>query len=140
MTQSAHPIAKQALHISRHCAEAERAIDITTIGARTGQPRRIEMWFYRVDDACYLTTQPSRRSWYANLLAHPQFNVHVKNGVHADLWATAVPVTEPADRRHVLAAVIQDLEYYLERQRHPQRLPPLTSWVERSPLIRFTVD
>jgi hypothetical protein len=34
---------------------AERTIDITTLGARSGIPRRTEVWFHRVDGRWYLT-------------------------------------------------------------------------------------
>jgi hypothetical protein len=39
----------------------DRTIDITTIGRSSGLPRRIETWFYRVDDQVYLTGSPGRR-------------------------------------------------------------------------------
>ncbi len=39
----------------------DRTIDITTTGRASGLPRRIETWFYRVDDRLYLTGSPGRR-------------------------------------------------------------------------------
>ncbi len=33
----------------------DRIIDITTIGRKTGAPRRIEIWFHRVDGRYYIT-------------------------------------------------------------------------------------
>ena len=70
----------------------ERTIDITTTGARTGEPRRIETWFYRVQDRLYLTGLPGRRGWYANLRAQAGFTFHLKHGVTADLQARATPI------------------------------------------------
>jgi hypothetical protein len=35
----------------REALGKDRTIDITTIGRRSGLPRRIETWFYRVDDS-----------------------------------------------------------------------------------------
>ena len=62
----------------------DQVIDITTTGRQTGQPRRIEIWFHRVDDQYYITGTPGRpRSWYANLLAHPQFTFHLKQSATA---------------------------------------------------------
>jgi hypothetical protein len=62
---------------------SERTVDITTIGARTGRPRRIEVWFYRVDGQVYL-----------------------KHGI---LAATGTPVRDVQLRSHVFASVIDDL-------------------------------
>ncbi len=39
----------RALDIGPDSSAAERTIDITTLGARTGIPRRIEIRFHRVD-------------------------------------------------------------------------------------------
>ena len=86
----------RALAIGPGSSAAERTTDITTLGARTGIPRRIEVWFPRVDGRWYLTGMPGPRSWYANLRAHPRFIVHLKHGVTADLPATAAPVGEPS--------------------------------------------
>lgn len=47
----------------RHALETDRTIDITTIGRTSGQPRRIETWFYRVGDNIYLSGSPGKRDW-----------------------------------------------------------------------------
>jgi deazaflavin-dependent oxidoreductase (nitroreductase family) len=70
----------RALDIGPDSSAAERTIDITTLGARSGTPRRIEVWLRRVDGRWYLTGMPRPRSWYANLRAHPRFIVHLKHG------------------------------------------------------------
>src|SRR5919112_6117737 len=104
----------------RHALANERTIDITTIGRSTGLPRRIETWFYRVDDQLYLTGAPGRRDWYANLLANPEFTFHLKQSVAADLPARATPITDPEERRAIFARIFsdlggtQDLEAWLE--------------------------
>src|ERR1043166_4722793 len=66
-----------------------RTVDITTIGARSGRPRRIETWAWPLDGVLYLTGSPGRRDWYANLKAEPAFTVHLKRGAQADLSARA---------------------------------------------------
>ena len=38
--------------------EKERTIDITTTGRKTGQPRRIEIWFHNLDGDLYITGLP----------------------------------------------------------------------------------
>ena len=81
----------------------DRTIDITTTGARSGLPRRIETWAWPDGDRLYLTGTPGRRDWYANLRANPDFTVHLKHGVQADLPARARPIEEPGERRAIFA-------------------------------------
>ncbi|WP_406323487.1 nitroreductase/quinone reductase family protein [Streptomyces sp. NBC_01637] len=126
----------RALAIGPTSSRNERTVDITTIGARSGLPRRLEIYFWRVEGRWYLANMPTPRSWYANLLTHPHFVFHLKHDVRADLPATAVPVTDPATRRRVLAAIIE------EAQGHGQDLgtTDLEAWVARSPLVEIHFD
>ena len=62
----------RALAIGPGSSTAERTIDITTLGRCSGIPRRIEVWFHRVDGRWYLTGVPGPRGWYANLRANPR--------------------------------------------------------------------
>jgi deazaflavin-dependent oxidoreductase (nitroreductase family) len=105
--------------------ERDRTIDITTIGRRSGKPRRIEIWFYRAGGSIYLSGRPGRRSWYANLLSHPDFTFHLKGTVRADLPARARPVTDPGKRRAVLTTILADMQMSRE----------LEAWVSGSPLM-----
>jgi deazaflavin-dependent oxidoreductase (nitroreductase family) len=114
----------------RAALETDRTIDITTTGRKSGQPRRIEMAFHRLDGAIYLTGTPGTRDWYANLVAHPDFTFHLKRSATADLPARATPITDPAARRAILARI-------LERDR-PDRLGQLDTWVQQSPLVAVT--
>lgn len=84
-------------------------IDITTMGRKTGQPRRIEIWFHNLDGELYLTGLPRPCSWYANLCAHPDFTIHLKESAQADLAARGTPVLEPARRRDIIARIQQKL-------------------------------
>jgi len=93
----------------QNALETDRVIDITTTGRNSGQPRRIEIWFHRVDGRFYITGTPGRRSWYANLIAHPDFTFHLKHSAQADLPATATPVTDPAERARITEAIVADL-------------------------------
>ncbi|WAP50740.1 hypothetical protein OL239_12000 [Arthrobacter sp. ATA002] len=54
---------EHALAITPSSSAAARTVEITTIGAKTGRKRRIEIWFYRVHDKIYLTTQPLHRAY-----------------------------------------------------------------------------
>lgn len=88
----------------RDALEQDEVIDITTIGCKSGEPRRIEMWFRRVEGRFYITGTPGPRDWYANMLANPDFTFHLKMSATADLSATARPITDPAERRKILSA------------------------------------
>jgi deazaflavin-dependent oxidoreductase (nitroreductase family) len=128
----------RALAIGPDSSVAERTIDITTLGARSGTPRRVEVWFHRVDGRWYLTGMPVPRSWYANLRANPRFIVHLKHGVTADLPATAVPVDE-ATRRRVIAAVL-DLQERPEYAARVSQRQNFDDWFARSPLVEIVFD
>jgi deazaflavin-dependent oxidoreductase (nitroreductase family) len=109
----------------RDALAKDRTIDITTIGRNSGLPRRIETWFYRVDDQIYLTGSPGRRDWYANLLANPDFTFHLKQSVAADLAARATPITDPDERRAIFKRILSDLG----------GTENLEAWLEGSPLM-----
>lgn len=102
---------RRAIEITPAAGTRERIIDITTLGRRTGRPRRIEIFFYRAAGTTYLCsgTGGSATDWYANLLTNPSFTFHLKNGIRADLPARATPVTDPAERQAVLAEIVADL-------------------------------
>ena len=103
----------------------DRTVDITTIGRRSGQPRRMEIWFHNLDGRIYLSGLPGRRSWYANVVAHPDFVFHLKETAQADIPARAHPITDAAERRRVLSGLLAGLG----------REGELEAWVDRSPLI-----
>lgn len=118
-----HPETISSLPDERLRAALSRghAIDITTTGRRTGQPRRIELVFHAIDGSIVISGRPGRRSWYANLLANPRFTFHLKGPMKADLPAIARAITEPVERREVMEAVVRNwraddhLEVFLAR-------------------------
>ena len=109
----------------KQALERDRTIDITTTGRKTGQPRRTEIWFHNVEGRLYITGTPGRRDWYANLLAHPEFTLHLKQSVRADLPARATAVLDKAQRREIMATIHQKLSGQRD----------LEAWVEGSPLV-----
>jgi deazaflavin-dependent oxidoreductase (nitroreductase family) len=128
----------RALAIGPDSSRAERTIDITTAGRRSGIPRRVEVWFHGVDGHWYITGVPGPRSWYANLRADPRFTVHLKHGVKADLPATAKPVDEQT-RRRVITAVL-DLQNRPGIVGRPVARQSFDDWFARSPLIEIVFD
>ena len=94
----------------RQALETDRVIDITTIGRKTGQPRRKEIWFYNVEGRIFITGSPGMRGWYANMLANPRFTFHLKRSVQVDLPAKATPIRDEAQRREILASIRRKLD------------------------------
>jgi deazaflavin-dependent oxidoreductase (nitroreductase family) len=81
-------------------------MDITTIGRKSGEPRRIELVFHNVGGHIVISGKPGfRRSWLANLAANPRFTFHLKRSVQADLPATARVITDRAERERVLRPI-----------------------------------
>lgn len=110
-------------------AAIERGLtcDITTIGRKSGRPRRIEIWYFVVDGTVYISGTPGARDWYANVLANPQLIFHVKHGAHADLSAYAEPILDQAERRRIMERIMAANSYFSGGD--------LAAWVAGSPLI-----
>lgn len=105
-------------------------IDITTIGRRTGEPRRIEMMFHNFGAHLYISGMPNpgrTRAWLQNMRANPSFMFHLKRSVQADLPATAREITDLAERQDVLAKVAR-----------VWRQDPAVM-VDHSPLVEVTI-
>lgn len=130
----------KALALGPESTMTDHTVDITTIGARSIQPRRIEIWFHNVDGTVYITGLPGPRGWYANLLAHPQFTFHLTHGVHADLPATATPVTDPDERARLFGAIIAGIDDLYVRRGSHRRVSHPERWRSESPLVRVTFD
>ena len=134
---------RRKLEIGPSATIEDRTIDITTAGRKSGRPRRIEIVFYRLADVVYLSglPAPTRRDWLANLADHPEFTFHLKHDVVADLPAVATVVTDPAERRRVLAVFVEQFNARRE-QDSPWPVAVLDEWVEGSPLaeVRFLED
>ncbi len=130
---------RHALAIDDSSTIEDRTIDITTIGRRSGEPRRIEIVFYRLGDDYYLSgiPAPTTRHWLANLAAHPEFTFHLKHGVVADLPARATVIVDPDERRRVLAPFV---DQFNQRRGADSEWPEavLDEWVAQSPLAKIT--
>ncbi len=118
-----------ALSIDRDAGARARTVDITTTGRRSGSPRRIETWFYRIEETVYLSGSPGRRDWAANLEADSAFTFHLKNGVAADLPARAEAVAREGERRRIFTMLLDQLGDVGSAGRD------LEEWVAGSPLF-----
>ena len=105
----------------------DEVVDITTMGRKSGQPRRIEIWFRQVNGRIYITGTPGPRDWYANLLENPHFIFHLKESLQADLPARARFVLSLAERRVILSQPV--MAWYHEQ------VDSLDDLVKGSPLI-----
>ena len=75
-----------------------RTIDLTTFGRKSGEARRIEIWWFRIDGRFVITGTPGRRDWLANIRANPNVTIHVAG---RDIPALATPIGDPEVRRAV---------------------------------------
>lgn len=107
--------------------ETQRTVEITTVGRRSGQPRRIETWRYRAAGRYWLTGSPGARDWYANVVAHPEFTLHLGG---ADVPVRGRAVTDPEERARVFGEIVPGLDW----------AKSLASWVEGSPLVEIQFD
>jgi len=116
----------------RRALDQGHRIDITTIGRRTGTPRRIELVFHNLDGRIVISGIPfpgRTRGWIYNLEADPRITIHLKGPVaHADLEGTARVITDPAERRALLIGVARNWGR-----------TDLDAMVADSPLIEVTV-
>jgi deazaflavin-dependent oxidoreductase (nitroreductase family) len=106
-------------------------IDITTIGRRSGELRRIEMMFHSFDGHLYISGMPNpdrTRAWLQNLRANPAFTFHLKQLVQADLPAMAREIADDPERSAVLAKVAR----VWRRDVEPMRA--------HSPLVEVTIE
>ena len=108
--------------------------DITTIGRKTGLPRRIEIYFHHFDGELYLTGRPGpKRDWEANIEANPDFTLHLKRGVIADVEVRGAPEPDRDERARILYRALTE-----SWGSEPERVrAALDRWVDTAPFIRF---
>ena len=111
-------------------------IDITTVGARSGANRRIEIFFHQFDGSYYITGRPGhKRDWLANLIANPRFTVHLRDNARTDVTAEARLIKDTKERERVLHRILTE-SWDNEPAKADNILP---RWVDDAPLIEFTL-
>ena len=124
--------AHSASEATRAALHRSQLIDLTTIGRRTGEPRRIEIFLHHDDDQLFITGMPRAdrtRDWIHNVEADPHVVIHLKQSVAVDVPATARVVTDPDERRP-----------YIEAAARRWRRTDVPEMLEHSPLIVLTAD
>jgi deazaflavin-dependent oxidoreductase (nitroreductase family) len=109
-----------------------QVIDLTTIGRRSGAPRRIEIFLHNLDGRLVISGMPvagRTRAWIHNITADPRVVLHLK-GPHAraDVAGTARVISDPAERRELLVGVARNWNR-----------TDLDRMIAHSPLIEVTV-
>ena len=119
----------------------DRTIDIITTGAKSGLPRRIEIWFWNIDGRIIITGTPNAglkdrsrtpRDWLANLKANPEFVFILKGSVQAELPARAVEIVDPEDRHYLMS--LPELQWYRDQGHSVEDL------VAGSPLVEVFLE
>lgn len=105
-----------------------RTIDLTTYGRKSGEPRRIEIWWFHVNGRFIITGTPGRRDWLANVRANPSIIVHVDE---RDIEATARLVGDRGLRLEVFT--LPDARWYTTQAQ-------LDRLVEEAPMIESDLD
>ena len=119
----------------------DRLIDIITTGAKTGLPRKTEIWFTNIGGRIIICGTPdaggkngtrARRDWLANLIANPEFLFCLKESFTIQLSARAVVIVDPKDRRQLMTAP--------ETQWYRDQVDSVEDLVEGSPIIEVFFD
>ena len=104
-------------------------VDITTMGRKSGRPRRIEIWSHCFDGRLIIASSPGKKDWYANLVANPHFTYHVKGQSRRDVSAVARPITDEDERRAILLR-LKALSTYWDKH-----VAVVDEWVQASCLV-----
>ncbi len=120
----------------RDALSKDRTIDIITIGAKSGLPRRIEIWFTNVNGRIIICGTPnakgdkgphSPRDWLANLRKNPEFTFCLKESLKIELPARAVEIVDPGDRKYLMSA--PETKWYRDQ------VDSLDDLVNKSPIV-----
>ena len=120
----------------KQALEKDLTIDIVVTGAKTGLPRRTEIWFMNINGRIIICGTPKAdgrqgnytpRDWMANLKANPEFTFCLKESVNAELKARAVEVVDVEDRRYLMSAP--------ETQWYRSQVDSIDDLVSYSPIV-----
>jgi deazaflavin-dependent oxidoreductase (nitroreductase family) len=98
---------------------------LTTIGAKSGQPRTTPMMYIPDGDRLIVLASnagaASHPDWYHNLLAHPLVTVEVRN----ETFAATATVTEGAERQQLWSMVVVQYPFFTDHQSKIARQIPV---------------
>lgn len=105
-----------------------RTIDLTTYGRKSGLPRRIEIWWFHVEDRFIITGTPGRRDWLANVRSNPRVVIGA-NGTEIEAVA-----------REVVSLEFRELVFTQPETRWYATQAELRRLVEGAPMIEVLMD
>jgi len=120
----------------RSALRNDRTIDIITIGAKSGLPRKTEIWFNNIDGRIIICGTPDAkggkgphtpRDWLANLRVNPEFTFCLKESMSVELLARAVEILDPDDRRYLMS--VPETKWYRDQ------VDSIDDLVNNSPII-----
>ena len=104
---------------------------LTTIGARSGQPRTTPMMYIRDGDLLLVMASNAgaqrHPDWYRNLVAHPQVTVEVR----AEIYDAIARVIEGAERQQVWARIVGQYPFFADHQAKITRQIPVIALERR---------
>lgn len=116
--------------------------DIATTGRKSGEQKKIEIWFHNIDGRIIICGKPrgerddgtpwSNRGWLANLRAKPEFTFYLKESCQAELPARAVEITDEEDRRTIMS--LPKMQWYHEQ------VEKIEDLVVGSPIVEVFFD
>ena len=101
---------------------------LTTVGRRSGEPHRIEIWFVAHDDGAYLLANSEVADWYRNLVADPEVTLEIA-GERRRTTATPVGPGDPAN------TVVRPAMVVKYQPTYPQE--DLRGWSRTASLVRI---
>ena len=94
--------------------KSDMVVDISTVGRKSKNIHRIEIWAHFIKGRIFITSHPGRRDWYANLISCPNFSLHLKDEINADIRAIARNICD-RDERYDIFDIIRKNTTYTER-------------------------
>ena len=98
---------------------------LTTIGARSGQPRTTPMMYIRDGDRLLVVASNAgaqrHPDWYRNLVAHPEVTVEVR----AEIYEAMARVIEGAELQQVWARIVGQYPFFADHQAKITRQIPV---------------
>ena len=126
----------------KHALTNDSVVDIITIGRKTGELRKIEIWFHNIDGRVIICGKPrgeredgapwSNRGWLANMRANSAFTFCLKESCQVELEARAVEISNEDDRRSIMS--LPKMEWY------HQQVESVEDLVVGSPIVEVVFD
>jgi deazaflavin-dependent oxidoreductase (nitroreductase family) len=104
---------------------------LTTIGARTGEPRTTPMMYVPDGDRLLVIASnagaPKHPDWYRNLVANPDVTVEVD----AEKYQATAEVPSGAERDRLFAGIVEKYPFFADHQAGVTRTIPVVVLVRR---------